>query len=117
MNYLKPLLALVFICIGVVTINAQNNESLDKIIAVVGDQIVLRSEVNEQLLQLKEAGETIDNDLECNILEQLLFGKLLITKAEEDSIYVSDDQVEFELERRMRFFISQFGSQEKMEKF
>ena len=47
----------------------------------------------------------------------LLFGKLLITKAEEDSIYVSDDQVEFELERRMRFFISQFGSQEKMEKF
>lgn len=117
MKNITLLLILFISVISCFKAKAQGNESLDKIVAVVGDQIILKSEVNEQLLQLKEAGDKIDAALECNVLEQLLFGNLLITKAEEDSIYVSDEQVEFELERRMRFFISQFGSQEKMEKF
>lgn len=92
-------------------------ELLDKIVAVVGDEIILQSQINEQLLQLKEAGEKIDDELTCQVVEQVLFSKLLICKAEEDSVFVPAEQVDYELDRRMRFFISQFGSQEKMEKF
>ena len=96
---------------------AQNQEVLDRIVAVVGDHIILASEVEDQILQWEQAGEKVDRTLECEMVEQLLLSKMLLNQAEKDSLYVSEEQLEYELERRMRFFISQFGSQEKMEKF
>ena len=96
---------------------AQNQEVLDRIVAVVGDHIILASEVEDQILQWEQAGEKVDRSLECEMVEQLLLSKMLLNQAEKDSLFVGEEQLEFELERRMRFFISQFGSQEKMEKF
>ncbi len=96
---------------------AQNQEVLDRIVAVVGDHIILASEVEDQILKWEQAGEKVDRSLECEMVEQLLLSKMLLNQAEKDSLFVGEEQLEFELERRMRFFISQFGSQEKMEKF
>lgn len=96
---------------------AQNNEVLDQIVAIVGDEIVLSSQVRERELQMKEAGVTIDEEAKCQIVEELLFTKMLLNQAAKDSIFVSEQQVDYEMNRRMRFFISQFGSQEKMERF
>ncbi len=83
----------------------------DKIVAVVGKSSVLYSDIEEQYLQYKAQGQTIER---CMILEELLNQKLLATYAEIDSIEVGDGEVELELEQRMGYFINQIGSEEKL---
>lgn len=83
----------------------------DKIVAVVGKSSVLYSDIEEQYIQYKAQGQTIDK---CTILEELLTQKLLATYAEIDSIEVGEGEVELELEQRMGYFINQIGSEEKL---
>lgn len=94
-------------------VNAQNK--IDGIIAVVGEEIILESSLQERLVQANITNAT--PEFKCQIVEEMLFTKLLVNQAAVDSIFVPDDQVEYEIDRRMRFFIQQFGSQEKLEKF
>jgi len=56
-------------------------------------------------------------EMRCRIFEELLFQKLLLHQSELDSLVVGDDQVNAELDRRLRYYITQFGSQEKLEEF
>ncbi len=83
----------------------------DKIVAVVGKSTILYSDIEEQYLQYKAQKQTVDR---CEILEELLAQKLLVTYAEIDSIEVTDGEVELELEQRMTYFINQIGSEEKL---
>lgn len=83
----------------------------DKIVAVVGKSTILYSDIEEQYLQYKAQNQTVDR---CEILEELLAQKLLVTYAEIDSIEVTDGEVELELEQRMTYFINQIGSEEKL---
>lgn len=55
--------------------------------------------------------------MRCDIFENLVFQKLLVYQAEIDSLVVDDGQVNDELERRLRYYIQQFGSQQKLEEF
>lgn len=57
------------------------------------------------------------SEIRCSILEEMLFQKLMLNQAELDSITVTDDQVEQEMERRLRYFINELGSQEKLEAY
>jgi peptidyl-prolyl cis-trans isomerase SurA len=97
--------------------NIQENQILDRVIAVVGNQIVLQSEVEEQFLQMQARGFTTQPDEKCKIFENLLFQKLLIVQAQIDSIEVTDKQVESEIEGRINQFISQIGSPEALEEY
>jgi peptidyl-prolyl cis-trans isomerase SurA len=90
---------------------------IDKIVAVVGNNIILYSEIESQYLQLIAQGYTKNDITKCQILEDLLFQKLLLDQSKIDSVQISDSQVEDELSRRMRYFITQFGSQDKLEKY
>lgn len=83
----------------------------DKIVAVVGKTTVLYSDIEEQYLQYKAQGQKVKK---CEILEELLAQKLLVTYAAIDSIEVSEGEVELELEQRMTYFINQIGSEEKL---
>jgi len=56
-------------------------------------------------------------EVRCQIFEEILFGKLLLNQAQLDSIEISDDQVESEMDRRLQYFISQIGSKEKLEEY
>lgn len=90
-------------------------QPIDRIIGVVGEDIVLQSDVETQLAYAKAGGTEDDGTLRCQILESLLIGKLLLNKARQDSVEVSDDQIDGELDRRIQYFIAQVGGEEQLE--
>lgn len=90
---------------------------IDKVVGVVGNQVVLKSDVEIQVGQLRAQSKKLPPEVRCKVMDQLMMQKLLISQAKVDSIVVSDDQVEAELNNRMRYFINMFGSQEKLEEF
>ena len=116
---LKKIFALIaFITACVATISAQN-QVIDRIVAVVGKNIIMQSDIEEQYMQFRLQGgiKGSASSIRCEILEDQLFRKLMLNQAELDSITVTDEQVEAEMEYRIRYFLSQLGSQEKLEKY
>ena len=102
-----------------VTVFAQGQKTqvVDKVVAVVGKNIILQSDVENQYLQYRMQGniEGSGSAMRCAILEELLFQKLMLNQAEMDSVNVSDNEVESELSRRISELIGRAGSQEKLE--
>jgi len=96
---------------------SQPGEVIDKIIAVVGNDIVLQSDLETQYLQFVAAGNDVKENTKCELYEEQLFQALLLNQAKLDSVTVTENQIESELERRLRYFIAQFGSEEKLEEF
>lgn len=93
-------------------------EIVDQVVAVVGDNIVLQSDVENQVLQIRAQGSLVPRDqLRCEVMEDLLAQKLLLNQAQVDSIEISAAQVELELDRRLSMFISQVGSEENLEEY
>ncbi len=86
----------------------------------MGSNIVLRSDIEAQYIQfrMQQGGAAGgESTVKCNIMESMLRQKLLLSQGELDSVEVSDMQVESEMDRRLRYYIKQFGSQEKLEEF
>ena len=109
---------LVVLMVSVFQAKAQNEKVIDEIAALVGSHPVYWSDVEAQFAQAKAQGMKGDPiALKCEIFENLIFQKLLVYQAEIDSLVVSDDQVNSELDRRLRYYIQQFGSQQKLEEF
>jgi len=92
---------------------------IDQVIAIIGDEIVLQSDVEAQYLQyrMQEGIMGSESNVKCSLFENILYQKLLLNQAQLDSVEVSQMQVEAEMDRRLRYFVSQFGSQEKLEEF
>ena len=90
---------------------------LDKVVAVVGDNIILQSEIDQQYAQYLVQGNKPDNTVRCYFLQTMLSQKLLSQQAVLDSIKVEEDQVDDEVNRRMRTMISRAQGQEKLEEF
>lgn len=101
---------------GLINIYAQN-KVVDKVVAVVGDNIILKSEVDQQYAQYISQGNKADENTKCLFLQNMLSQKLLTQQAVLDSITVTDDDVDNEVNRRMRVMISRAGGQEKLEEF
>ncbi len=91
--------------------------TLDKIVAKVDNYIVLRSEIEGAYQQMLSAGEKDSRgEMRCEILENMVLNKVMLAKADIDSVIVEDRMVDDQLERRMQYFVSQVGSQERLEK-
>lgn len=90
---------------------------VDQVMAVVGSKIILRSDIEKQYVQYLAQGAEPGDELKCEIFDQLLLQKLLVNQAELDSVTVSDNQVESELDRRLRYYIKQIGSEAKLEEY
>lgn len=88
------------------------SKSIDRIIALVNDHMVLESDLNYYRMNSKDSSSK-----DCQILEKLIVDKLLYSKAVKDSIPINDEEVDAEIENRLNYFITVFGSQEKMEKY
>lgn len=95
---------------------AQDN-IIDEVIWVVGEEAILRSEVEEERLRAQYEGQSIAGDPYCVIPEQLAIQKLFLHQAELDSIEVSESTVSSQVDMRMNYYISQIGSKEKMEEY
>ncbi|NJM14437.1 MAG: peptidylprolyl isomerase [Bacteroidales bacterium] len=93
-------------------------EPVDQVIGIVGNDIVKASNIEQQYLQFKaQRIESQYGDLKCEILEDLLIQKLFIHQARVDSIEVSEAEVEMQLDRRVDIFASQIGSKEELEAY
>ena len=90
---------------------------VDKVVAVVGKNIILQSDVESQYVQYRMQGSIDGNSdaMHCAILEELMFQKLLLNQAEMDSLNVTDNEVEMEMNRRISDLLGRAGSQEKLE--
>lgn len=99
-------------------LNAQNTV-VDKVVAIVGDNVVLLSEIEAQYqqMQTQNPDEKIDPSEKCSIFNNLLMEKLFLSQAQLDSVTASPEEVESELDRRIKYFISIFGSKEKLEEY
>jgi peptidyl-prolyl cis-trans isomerase SurA len=88
----------------------------DKIIGIVGDRIILQSDIKNSILDLIRQGGTVPDNAECIFAEQALVSKILMLQAEKDSLPVTEEEVEAELDQRVRYFINQMGgSQQALE--
>ncbi len=90
---------------------------IDRVVAVVGLNPILQSELEAQYKQMVAAQEAMDDNARCKILEDLLYQKLLLAQAQKDSVEVSEAQLEQELDRRMNYYVQQFGSEERFAAF
>ncbi|MFD1552624.1 hypothetical protein DNU06_16675 [Putridiphycobacter roseus] len=90
---------------------------IDQIVAQVGEEVIMLSDIQKAKLQLIQEGMEVSNTDDCRILEELLFQKLLLNQAKIDSVLVSDDQVNASLDQRIRYFEAQIGGREELEKF
>ena len=88
---------------------------VDKIIAKVDNHIVLKSELENAYLGKISNGEEVGPNAKCELLQQLIINKILVAKAEIDSVIVEPVMVESEIQRRMQYFVLQAGSEEKLE--
>ena len=89
----------------------------DKIVAVVGDRIILQSDIRNSIEDAKRQGSAVPEGAECVLMEQALISKVLMLQAEKDSLPVSDEDVEAELDQRIRHFINQTGGQAELEEY
>ena len=91
---------------------------VDQIVAVVGKNIILKSDIESMFLQQQAQGITTEGDMKCEILESLLRDKLLLAEAELDTtITVSDSQLNQSLEQRIQYFESHLGSEKEVEAY
>ena len=112
---LKNISLLIFIFhFTISTIQAQ--QIVEGVVAVVGDKAIFKSEIEQQYLQLKEI-ENQSKNIKCEILNDLIFQKLLSHHAELDSLEVTDYEVNDAINQRIEYFISQIGSEKKMEQY
>jgi peptidyl-prolyl cis-trans isomerase SurA len=87
----------------------------DKIAAIVGDRIILQSDIKNSLADMVRQGAEIPPNGECLLMDQAILSKVLMLQAEKDSLPVTDEEVEADLDNRIRGYINQLGSQEALE--
>lgn len=109
------LMALLLLC-ATQGLFAQNNV-VDEVVWVVGDQAILKSEVESERIRAQYEGQKWDGDPYCVIPEQMAIQKLYMHQAAIDSIEVSDSEVMQRVEQQMSWYVQQIGSKEKMEEY
>ena len=110
----KLLVLLLFI----LTNNLLFSQTIDKIEAIIGSEILLTSDIENQYNQILSQGIIQTNNIKCDILNELLYQNLLIHHAKIDStIEINEDEVNQEVNKRITFFESQLGSLNKVEEY
>lgn len=119
MHYIKKILAVCFVLFSTAAMAQPQSVSAkvvaDKIIGIVGDRVILHSDIKNSIEDARRRGEKVPNDAECQIMEQALVSKILMLQAEKDSLPITEEEVEADLDNRIRQYINQLGSQDALE--
>lgn len=113
---MKLLFTFSLLFLSATSLNAQQ-KTIDKVIAQVGDNVILLSDIQAQKIQALQAGITLTPEMDCKLLEDLMYQYLLLTQANLDSVVITDAQVDAEMENRLRIIEGQIGGRQKMEEF
>ena len=109
-------ISLIIFSFQLFTLPLMAQEMIEGIVAVIGDKAILKSEVEQQYLQLRSS-DVRNSNLRCEVMEELMFQKLLSHHAEVDSLEVTEDEVNDAIDQRIEYFISQIGSEKKLEDY
>ncbi len=90
---------------------------VDQVVWVVGDEPVLQSEIEAEIMRLKYEKQTVDGDPYCVIPEQIALQKLFVAQAKIDSVYVTETVLDQQVDARVKYFIQRIGSKEKVEEY
>ena len=112
---MRQLTLLVLAAFVSVTAMAQRPIIADKIVGIVGDKIILRSDIYNEISDRQRRNEPVPEGAPCYLLDQMLIMKALTLQAEKDSITISDEEVDAIIENRVRKFVQYLGSVEAVE--
>ncbi len=119
-----PLLLLLLLPFLGMSQSGKKGTTVDKIAGIIGDKIILLSDIEFQYQQYKNQGlkkgydiSGSGSNMKCQLFSEMLKEKMMLIQAKADSITVTDKQVNNELERRIRYFVSQIGSRQKLEEY
>lgn len=117
MRSLKKIATVAFLLFSLVTVAQGQPKKViaDKISGIVGDKIILYSDIRNSLADIVRQGGQVPENAECMLMEQAIISKMLMLQAMKDSLPVTDEEVEADLDNRIRTYINQFGSQEALE--
>jgi peptidyl-prolyl cis-trans isomerase SurA len=115
---MKKILTLGFFIFLITAAFAQGQSAkvvADKIIAIVGDRIILYSDIQNTIADAIRNGNQVPDNAQCVLMEQALVSKVLMLQAEKDSLPITEDEIEADLDNRIRKYINAYGSQEALE--
>ncbi len=94
------------------------NLTIDDVVAVVGEDVILKSDVEKEaggiLLDNPDAEETA---VQCQVLDQVILNRVLKTHALRDSLFIAPDQIEYQLNTRIQYFVNQVPSVSDFEEY
>lgn len=99
------------------TTSSVNKIKLDGVAAVIGDYVILESDIDKTLIDLQSQGASTEDITRCGLLGKLMEDRLYAHQAVQDSLLVSDDQVNAQSDRQIQQLVAQVGSMEKVLKF
>ncbi|MFM2386804.1 MAG: hypothetical protein RL660_1561 [Bacteroidota bacterium] len=105
-------IAIIGLCLSA---TAQLKPSIDRVVGVVGDHVILQSDINQMYMEIASQDPAVSDTIVCTIMQNLLTRDLLCEQAERDSVTVSEEEVEGTLDNRVRYFVQQYGSEERMQ--
>jgi peptidyl-prolyl cis-trans isomerase SurA len=111
----KSFAAIVLLLVATTVAGQPKKIIADKIVGIVGDRFVLKSDIDNQIADAKRQDAVLPPNAECYLMQQLIINKMLAIQSEKDSIPVSEDEVEADIDNRIRYFIQQYGSKEVIE--
>jgi peptidyl-prolyl cis-trans isomerase SurA len=111
------LLLILAVTVSAANAQVQDAKLIDGIIATVGDEIILRSDLENQKIQMQGQGMRLGRNPDCQVFEDLLYEKLLLHQGGVDSVEVTESQIQSELDKRINVFVEQIGSREKLEEY
>ncbi|MBL7818768.1 MAG: peptidylprolyl isomerase [Saprospiraceae bacterium] len=110
---MKKIILLLCLVLSFTKMMAQQKELIDKVVAKVGDEYVLLSEVEEQFSYAKEQRKDIPDNYRCMLLDQIMVNKLLVAQAKIDSLYPKDEELEQQLNARFEKILDYMGGNEQ----
>lgn len=114
----KVVAAALAFCLSGSYITHAQDKMVDEIVAVVGSNIIMKSDIEEMFMNNQAQGITTEGDMKCEILEDFLIEKLLLAEAELDTtITVTDSQINQQLDQRMQYFVKNLGSEKAVEAY
>lgn len=110
---------LVILLVSISTTNGylKSQNVIDQVVAVIGGERILLSDIDQEILRMKMQGALTGNNDRCQLLEQMLTHKLLVNQSKIDSIEVNQAAIESEIDRRLKYFINQIGSEKALENY
>ena len=116
---MKRVLTIAGALLSCLVMNAQKyqNGLVDKTVAVLGGEVILVSDIENEVQQMRAGGQNVDQRMRCELLQSMMESKLFLMQSRLDSLTVNNDMVDNNLNQRIDYLRTQLGGDEEMEKY